>query len=38
MRTNLVVVTPVLLDDDLRIDPVSESLHRQALVAKFAVE
>jgi hypothetical protein len=32
------VVTPVPLDDDLRIDPVSDPLHAQALVAELAVE
>ena len=38
MRSNLVVVTPVLLDDNLRIDSVSEPLHAQALIAELPVE
>src|SRR5579872_6906993 len=38
MRPNLVVVTSVLLDDDLGIDSVPEPLHAQALVAELAVE
>ena len=38
MRTDLVVLTPELLDRDLRIDSVSEPLHRQALIAELAVE
>ena len=38
MRSDLVVLTPELLDDNLRIDSVSEPLHRQALVAELAVE
>ena len=36
--SNLVVVTPELLDDKLRIDLISESLHVQALIAELAVE
>ena len=38
VRSNLVVLTPELLDRDLRIDSVSEPLHAQALVAELAVE
>ena len=38
MRPDLVVLTPELLDRDLRIDSVSEPLHAQALIAKLAVE
>jgi hypothetical protein len=38
MRSDLVVLTPELLDRDLRIDSVSEPLHAQALIAEFAIE
>jgi hypothetical protein len=38
MRPDLVVLTPELLDANLRIDSVSEPLHAQALIAKLAVE
>src|ERR1700692_3908894 len=38
MRSDLVVLTPELLDRDLRIDSVSEPLHTQALIAELAVE
>jgi len=36
--SDLVVLTPELLDRDLRIDSVSEPLHRETFIAKFAVE
>lgn len=35
MRLNFVVVTPVVLDDDLRIDSVPEPLHAQAFGLSF---
>lgn len=38
MGSNLVVLTPPVFDDDLRIDSVSEPLHRQAFIAELAVE
>jgi len=38
MRSNLVVMPTPRLDNDLRIDSVSEPLHRQALIAELAVE
>jgi hypothetical protein len=38
MRSDPVVLTPELLDDNLRIDSISEPLHAQALVAELAVE
>ena len=38
MRSNLVVLNPELVDDDLRIDSVFEPPHTQALVAELAVE
>jgi hypothetical protein len=38
MRSDLVVLTPELVDRDLRIDSVSEALHAQALVAELAVK
>ena len=38
MRSNLVVLTPELLDQNLRIDPILEPLHAQTLVAELAVE
>ena len=38
MRTHLVVLTPELLDQDLRINPVLEPLHTQTLVAELAVK
>src|SRR5579872_558831 len=38
VRSNLVELAPELLDQDLRIDPVLEPLHAEALVARLAVE
>ena len=38
MGSDLVVLTPELLDQDLRIDSVFEPLHAQTLIAKLAVE
>jgi hypothetical protein len=38
MWSDLVVLTPELLDRDLRIDSVSEPLHRKAFIAEFAIE
>ena len=38
MRSNLVVMPTPRLDDDLRIDSVSEPLHRKVFIAEFAVE
>ena len=38
MRTHLVVLTPELLDQDLRIDSVFEPLHAETLIAELAVE
>ena len=38
MRTHLVVLTPELLDQDLRIDSVLEPLHAETLIAELAVE
>ena len=38
MRSDLVVLMPELFDHDLRIDSISEPLHRQALIAQLAVE
>ena len=38
VRSHLVVLTPELFDQDLRIDAVLEPLHRQALVAELAIE
>src|SRR5271156_1786504 len=38
MRSNLVVLTPELFDRDLRIDPVSEPLHRETFIAELPVE
>lgn len=38
MWTDLVVLTPKLLDQHLRIDPVLEPLHAQALVSELAIE
>ena len=38
MRSNLVVMPTPCFDDDLRIDPVSEPLHRKTFVAELAVE
>ena len=38
MRSDLVVVLAPALDHDLRIDSIAKPLHRQALVAKLAVE
>jgi hypothetical protein len=36
--TDLVVLTPEVFDQDLRINPVFEPLHVQALVPELAVE
>src|ERR1017187_6675164 len=38
MRSDLVVLAPELFNDDLRIDSISEPLHRQALITQLAVE
>src|SRR6185437_9623181 len=38
MGAHLVELTPELFDHHLRVDPVLEPLHAQALVAKFTVE
>ena len=38
MGSDLVVLTPELLDQNLRIDSVFEPLHIQTLVAELAVE
>lgn len=38
MRSHLVVLTPELLDRDLRIDSISEPLHAQAFIAELSVE
>jgi hypothetical protein len=38
MRSDLVVLTPELLDHNLRIDSISKPLHAQALVLELAVE
>src|ERR1039457_108995 len=38
MRSDLVVLMPELFDHDLRIDSISEPLHRQALITQLAVE
>jgi hypothetical protein len=38
VRSNLVVLTPELLDRDLRIDPVSEPLYRETFVSELFVE
>jgi hypothetical protein len=38
MRSDFVVLTPELLDRDLRIDSVSEPLHRKTFIAEFAIE
>ena len=38
MRSDLVVLAPELFDHDLRIDSISEPLHRQALITQLAVE
>jgi len=38
MRSNLVVMLTPAFDDDLRIDSVSEPLHRETLVAELTVE
>jgi hypothetical protein len=38
VRSNLVVLPPKLLDEDLRIDAVLEPLHAHALVSKLAIE
>ena len=38
MRPDLVVLPPELLDEDLRIDPILEPLHAQALVPELAIE
>ena len=38
MRTDLFELTSELFDQDLRIDPVLEPLHAEALVTELAVE
>ena len=38
MSSDLIVLTPELLDRDLRIDSVSELLHRKTFIAEFSVE
>ena len=38
MRSNLVEVTPPILDEDLRIHPVRKPLHAQTLVPELPVE
>jgi len=38
MRSDLVVVPPPALDDDLRINSIAKPLYRQALIAELPVE
>jgi hypothetical protein len=38
MRTDFVVLAPEVFNQDLRINPVLEPLHPQALIAELAVE
>ena len=38
MRPDVIVVLPPLIDDGFRFDAITKPLHRQALVAEFAVE
>jgi predicted nuclease of predicted toxin-antitoxin system len=38
VRSNLVELSPELFDQDLRIDPILEPLHRHAFIAQLAVE
>ena len=38
MRADLVELTPEVFDQDLRINPILEPLHIQALVSELAVE
>ena len=38
MRTDFVELAPEVFDQDLRINPVLEPLHRQTLIAELAVE
>src|SRR5690606_34486988 len=38
VRTHFVVAAPELFDHHLRVDPVLEPLHAQALVAELAIE
>ena len=38
MRPDLIVMLPPLTNDDFRFDTIAEPLHRQALIAEFAVE
>ena len=38
MWSNLIVLTPELFDQDLRIDPILKPLHRKTFIAKLAIE
>ena len=38
MGSDLIVLTPEFLNQDLRINPVLEPLHTQTLIAELAVE